>query len=387
VAVKRLSGSVNVLDAAKQRILNVFDSGLNVALSTSGGKDSIVLTHLVLQLIRAGRINPKQLVVQFCDEEAMHEEVINIVEKQRKIFLAEGVTFNWYCIQVRHYNCFNSLSNDESFITWDAYKKDTWVRPMPKWAIKTHPMLKERMDTYQDFFDKVNQDRISMIGIRAAESIQRLQNLANKSHTIDQNDKMINIGKSFPIYDWTDNDVWLYIKQNNLEIPKTYLNLYQIGESRNKLRLSQFFSVDTAKVLVGLSEYDPGLMERVINREPNAYIASVYWGTELFKRKKIKYNKKEEAYEKDLKELNYKTEVLKYISNPEKHFGDSAVKLRTCKAIKSMIARTSMHMSEPHWKKAYDIINVGDPKMRDVRALYTMIYSDYTKKTMKDLKT
>lgn len=384
MAVKRLSGSINVLDAARQRILNVFDSGLNVALSTSGGKDSIVLSHLVLELIRKGKINPKQLIVQFVDEEAMHDEVIKIVEKQRKIFLAEGVKFNWYCIQVRHYNCFNSLSNDETFITWDIYKKDTWVRPMPKWAIKTHPMLKERMDTYQDFFDKANKDRISMIGIRAAESVQRLQNLANKAHTVDQNDKMINIGKSFPIYDWQDNDVWLYIKENNLEMPSTYMNLYQIGESKNKLRLSQFFSVDTAKVLVGLNEYDPGLMERVINREPNAYIASVYWGTELFKRKKIKYGQKEQAYENDVKEINYKQEVLRYISNPIKHFGDSAVKLKTCKAIKALVARTNMHMQDTHWKQAHDIMIVGDPKMRDVRALYTMIYSDYTKKMLKE---
>ena len=386
MAVKRISGSINVLDAAKQRILNVFNSGLNVVLSTSGGKDSIVLSNLVLSLLRENKIDPKQLEVQFVDEEAMHDEVIKIVDTQRKIFLTQGVKFNWYCVQVRHYNCFNSLSHDESFITWDQYKKDVWVRPMPKYAIKTHPLLRERIDTYQDFLERLNVNKIAMIGIRAAESVQRLQNLANVSHTVDQNVKMINIGKSFPIYDWADADVWRYIRDNDLVLPKTYLNLYQIGESRNKLRLSQFFSIDTAKVLVGLSEYDPGLMDRVIQREPNAYLASMYWGTELFKRKKIKFGKKEEAFEKQPeKDIDHKKEVLKMIANPKKYFKDSAVKARTGMGIRRLVSRANMHMSNKHWKRAYDILIVGDPKERDIRALYTMIYADYSQSMKKEL--
>jgi len=386
VAVKQVSGSTNVLEAAQQRILNVFNSNLFVVVSTSGGKDSIVLSNLVLDLIRKGKIDPKQMEVQFVDEEAMHDEVIEVVEKQRKVFLAEGVKFNWYCIQVKHFNCFNSLSNDESFITWDQYKKDVWVRPMPKWAIRTHPMLKERIDTYQDFLERINVNKIAMIGIRAAESVQRLQNLANVAHTVDQNQKMINIGKSFPIYDWADSDVWLYIKENNLTLPKTYMNLYQIGEARNKLRLSQFFSIDTARVLVGLNEYDPGLMEKVIRREPNAYLASLYWGTELFKKQSTKYNKKNEALEqKPKKEINYKKEVLKMIANPNKFFKDSQVKARTAFGIRRLVSRANMHMVDKHWKRAYEILIVGDPKERDIRALYTIVYSDYSKNMKKEL--
>lgn len=386
MAVKQVTGSTNVLVAAKQRIQNVFDSNLNIVLSTSGGKDSIVLSHLVLSLLLEHKIDAKQLSVQFVDEEAMHDEVIAIVEKQRKIFLANGVKFNWYCVQVRHYNCFNSLSQDESFITWDQYKKDVWVRPMPKFAIKTHEILKERIDTYQDFLERLNINKIAMIGIRAAESVQRLQNLANVAHTIDQNEKMMNIGKSFPIYDWSDSDIWRYIRDNNLELPKTYMNLYQIGESRNKLRLSQFFSIDTAKVLVGLSEYDPGLMDRVISREPNAYLASMYWGTELFKRKKIKYGKEDEAQKEEIKKyVDYKKEVLKMIANPLKYFKDSEVKQKTGMGIRRLVSRANMHMLEKHWKRAYDILIVGDPKQRDIRALYTIIYSDYSTNMRKEL--
>ena len=42
MAVKRLSGSLNVLEASEERIKNVFATGLDVHMALSGGKDSIV---------------------------------------------------------------------------------------------------------------------------------------------------------------------------------------------------------------------------------------------------------------------------------------------------------------------------------------------------------
>ena len=32
-----------------------------------------------------------------------------------------------FCLEVKHYNCFNELSNDETFICWDRYKKDVCI--------------------------------------------------------------------------------------------------------------------------------------------------------------------------------------------------------------------------------------------------------------------
>ena len=50
------------------------------------------------------------------------------------------------------------------------------------------------------------------------------------------------------------------------------------------MRVSQFFSIDTAKSLVKMNEYYPDLMERIVRREPNAYLASLYWDSEMFGR-------------------------------------------------------------------------------------------------------
>ena len=58
----------------------------------------------------------------------------------------------------------------------------------------------------------------------------------------------------YPIYDMTDKDVLRYILENNLDLPDAYIYLYQTGASLRRLRLSQFFSIDTAVSLVNMSE-------------------------------------------------------------------------------------------------------------------------------------
>ena len=65
MAVKRATGSMNVVQAAIQRIKNVFSNGLPVYMSLSGGKDSICMADLVYQLIRKGEIDAKQLRIIF----------------------------------------------------------------------------------------------------------------------------------------------------------------------------------------------------------------------------------------------------------------------------------------------------------------------------------
>ena len=91
-----------------------------------------------------------------------------------------GAKFEWYCLEVKHFNCFNELSNDESFICWDSEKEDVWVRKPPSFAIRSHPLLKARKDSYQDFLPRLCIDGITITGIRTAESVQRLQNIAAK---------------------------------------------------------------------------------------------------------------------------------------------------------------------------------------------------------------
>ena len=155
MAIKRCKASIDVVKAAEIRIKNVFNNGLPVFMSFSGGKDTLCMAEITMQLIQRGEINPKQLTVQFIDEEAIFPCIEQTVRDWRKKFLMVGAVFEWYCVEVKHFNCFNSLTNDETFICWDSTKKDVWVRQPPPFAIRTHPKLNPRIDAYQDFLPRV----------------------------------------------------------------------------------------------------------------------------------------------------------------------------------------------------------------------------------------
>ena len=141
----------------------------------------------------------------------------------------------------------------------------------------------------------------------------------------------------FPIYDWTDNDVWLFLLRNHVDIPEIYLFLWQSGSSKRQMRVSQFFSVDTARSLVKMNEYYPDLMERIIRREPNAYLAALYWDV----------------------------------------FFDTPHKRHVAERYRNFFMSVSAIATDADYKHIYEGLISGDPKMRAFRALYQRIYGRY----------
>lgn len=369
MAVKRCKASINVVQAAEIRIINVFRNGLNVFMSFSGGKDSLCLARLVLSLAQSGKINPQQLTVQFIDEEAIFPCIEAKVKEWRKKFLMIGAKFEWYCCEVKHFNCFNELSNDETFICWDSNKQDVWVRQPPPFAIRNHPLLNPKIDSYQDFLPRICASGITITGIRTAESVQRLQNIASM---LRAGKNMTNKRQVFPIYDWTDKDVWLYLLQEHVDIPDIYLYLWQSGTGRRQLRVSQFFSVDTAKSLVKMNEYYPNLMDRIIKREPNAYLAAMYWDSEMFGRS----SKKRKELESDTPLKDYKAELIKMFGNMDAYF-TTPNKKRVAVRYRNFFVGISSIAQDRDYKMLYEGLISGDPKFRTFRALYQRVYGKY----------
>lgn len=378
MAVKRCLSSIDVVEAAKIRIRNVFRNGLPVYMSFSGGKDSLCLSQLVINLIQAGEINPEQLIVQFIDEEAIFPCIEEKVREWRKKFLLIGAKFEWFCLEVKHYNCFNELSNDESFICWDRYKKDVWVRPQPSFAIHNHPLLRPRVDTYQNFLHRICTGGITITGIRTAESIHRLQYVAAMTKT---GKTMTGRHQVFPIYDWTDNDVWLYLLREKVDIPEVYLFLWQSGTKKRQLRVSQFFSIDTARSLVKMNEYYPDLMERIVQREPNAYLAALYWDSEMFGRNTAnrKHNEKGSA------EKDYKAALIKLFSDMNGNF-QTKHKRYVAERYRNFFTAVSVIIDNKDCKSIYEGLISGDPKLRTLRAIYQRVYGKYIAEAKKGEK-
>lgn len=214
-----------------------------------------------------------------------------------------------------------------------------------------------------------------MVGIRTAESLQRLQNIATMTRA---GKTMTNKRQVFPIYDWTNNDVWLYLKQEKVDIPEIYLYLWQSGSSKQQLRVSQFFSVDTARSLVKMNEYYPDLMERIIRREPNAYLAALYWDSEMFGRSSRKRREMEAAEP----EKDYKKELLHMFGNMDVYF-DTPHKRHVAERYRNFFLQVSAIATPEDFKHIYEGLVSGDPKMRTFRALYHRIYGKYIEKAKK----
>jgi len=377
MAVKRVSAKMDVVTAARMRLKNVFSNNLPVYYSFSGGKDSLVIADIILKLIRAGEIDPKLLTVMFIDEEAMYGSVIEVVEDWRKKFILAGATFYWYCLEVKHFSAYNMLTSDESYTCWDSTKSDVWVRQPPPYAIRNHPSLRPGIDNYQSFLPKITKDGIMLIGVRASESVQRLQYMANLN--LGHGRTITGKNVIYPIYDWKSSDVWKYLKDNHVDIPIVYLWMYQVGVGKNALRISQLFSIDCISSIIHIVKYEPGLWERVLRREPNTYLALLYWDTELYRRSSGTRRRTEAP-------RDYKALVMNMLfEEPDKHFTTPLTKSVADQYRKAFI-RHERVARQRDYKKMYDALVAGDPKLRTLRAVNMDIYSayaDYAKKFRK----
>lgn len=308
----RNSLGCNVVEAAERRVLDCFNKNEVVCLSFSGGKDSICTASVVFKTMQKYHIPFSRLFVIFVDEEAIYPDIEKICMQWRSKFMAAGSKFYWFCMPFKHYNCCNRLADDESFILWEPGKEDRWVRPMPPFAIKNHKDFKWGM-TYQAFFNKFFDKFANICGVRMSESVQRQSYMTSRKNT----DK-----KVFPLYDWKDSDIWLYIRDNNLEFPMSYIYMYKTGVPLNRMRISQFFSIDTIKVLPKVLEYYPDLYQRIVRREPNADLVMLYHDTDMFRSSR---EDKDFKLDKDYKQM-FKEAMREAVKHPEDYPGYEKVK-------------------------------------------------------------
>lgn len=372
MAIREMESSIDVLTAARARIRNVFANGVKVYMSFSAGKDSLCMAHITYDLILRGLIDPKQLVVDFIDEEALYPSMEAMTYRWHKRFTDVGATFRWFCLPFKQVTILRHLQNEESWITWEPGKEDVWCRQPPPFAIMWHPLLKYAGEmNYQTFLTLANQDGINMVGVRASESYHRHKYMARSNMYIGGQ-----IGgsyKVFPIYDWKDDDVWLYIKQNDLDFPEAYMDLYALGLPRQKLRMCNYFGSEAVQGLKNISESDPVLWQQIERREPNAYLVMLYWDSEMFRRQ----TRNRTELEKDQTPKDYKAIVMKMLfEEPEKHF-TTRESLTLARDVRRMLVRYNFMLHPTAYKRLYEMMLTGDPKRRTFRSIVAGMAGDY----------
>lgn len=273
---------LNVLQASKERISYVFDNFERICISFSGGKDSTVMLHLVME--EAIKRN-KKVGVMFIDWECQLTLTIEHIQKMFDIY-KDYIEPYWICLPIRTWNGCSQIETE--WISWDEDKKDLWVREKPKIAIKDkdyfpfyfdNMMFEEFTPLFIQWFGQ-GKLTASFIGIRSQESLNRYRTIArekpmfnNKPWTTNVIDNCWNI---YPQYDWKVEDDWTYFGKFNKNYNKLYDRMYQAGMTINQMRIDEPFG-DTQRQGLWLYQIvEPQLWAKMCIRVAGANTGALY---------------------------------------------------------------------------------------------------------------
>ena len=212
----------DVLAAARERIAATFDEVERVYIAFSGGKDSSVMFHLVMDEARKRNV---RVGVMYIDMEAQYADTIKHAKEMFNLY-RDNIDPHWICVPMR---LRNALTNFEpQWIAWDPSRETDWIRPKPHGCkgVSDYSFIHDDMEDgieFEEFIVMFGQwygqgkKTAGFIGIRAQESLHRYCAIA----TWEKRDLMLNgwrwttkitqqVYNVYPIYDWLTEDIWRY---------------------------------------------------------------------------------------------------------------------------------------------------------------------------------
>jgi len=282
------SKTINVFDAAMDRIDYVFKNFERIYVSFSGGKDSGVMLNLVLRYMKENNID-KKVGVMVMDNEANYELSYKFMHKIIQENL-DRLDVYWCCLPIT-LPCTVS-SYEVEWQCWGEADKERWIRPMPKddyiVNLQNHqfPFFKENM-VYQEFWDQFGEwysqgkSCASLIGIRADESLNRFRAIMNQEKVM-HNGKIWtkkngeNVFNVYPIYDWRSKDIWLANEKNQWDYNELYDIFYKAGVPVGKMRVASPFMSESKSSLSLYKVIDPHIWAKLCARVGGANFVATY---------------------------------------------------------------------------------------------------------------
>jgi predicted phosphoadenosine phosphosulfate sulfurtransferase len=273
-----------VITASKDRISKVFDDFEKIYVSFSGGKDSSVMTHLVMEeAIKRGR----KVAILIIDLEAQYKDTIKHIEHMVNLY-KDHIDLHWVCIPLL---LRNAVSNYEPrWCCWDEDKKDIWVRDMPIQAKteKDYPWFVPKME-FEEFMVLFGQWygegklTAAFVGIRADESLHRYMAIAaNKEGLLFKDYKWTtkiskNLFNIYPIYDWKTEDIWIFHgKYPSKPHNQVYDKMNMAGVKLSQQRLCQPYGDDQRRGLWLYHILEPETWYKVVARVNGANSGALY---------------------------------------------------------------------------------------------------------------
>lgn len=273
-----------VLQASRERIAEVFDNFERVYISFSGGKDSTVMTHLVMEeAVKRGR----EVGLFIVDLEAQYSATISHLEEMVEQY-RDHVDVHWFCGELMLRNAVSDY--EPKWVCWDREKEDFWVRGKPKYEsdLAQYDFYVPKMEFEEVIvlFGKwYSQGRktAAFIGIRSDESLHRYRAITSrKSGLMFNNRKWTtriskNVYNIYPIYDWRTEDIWLFhSRYPEHSYNKIYDLMTRAGVKFSNQRLCQPFGDDQKKGLWLYHILEPSTWYKLINRVSGVNSGALY---------------------------------------------------------------------------------------------------------------
>lgn len=291
-ALPRRPYGTDVWTAALERTAELMANFDQVMVAFSGGKDSTAALQVALEVAKSdpkfGRHLPIRAV--FWDEEAIPYETEEYV---RRVAQRGDVTVDWMCVPVQHRNACSR--RHPYWWPWAPESEDLWCRPLPPEAIQAIPGFplwppEARLTIPAAnglLTDPAAGNTVMVLGIRAAESL--IRNAAVTQKPVDNwivpytgPTSRGGVWKAYPVYDWTDNDVWTAPARFGWDYNRAYDRQEMAGRSARQQRCSPAFGEEPLQQLHVWATAFPDVWEKMVDRVPGVGAAYRYALTELW---------------------------------------------------------------------------------------------------------
>lgn len=273
---------IDVLTAARQRIDWVMDNFPRVYVSFSGGKDSTVMLHLVME---SAIKHNRKIGVLFVDLEGQYKLTIDHIQECLDLY-RDCIEPYWVCLPIHLRNAVSQY--EPQWVCWEPGKELDWIRQPPANAITDRgyfPFYRYKME-FEEFVPAFGhwyaQDKLCacFVGIRSDESLNRYRTIAGHGTKFEGRGWTNYVGKTlyniYPIYDWKTEDDWTYLGRTGQPYNRLYDLMHKAGVSIHQQRICQPYGDDQRKGLWLFHLIEPETWARVVARVNGANQGALY---------------------------------------------------------------------------------------------------------------
>lgn len=282
---------IDVYEAAQERFHFLFREFENIYVSFSGGKDSGILLNLLLDF-RRQHYPDHRIGVFHQDFEAQYTVTTEYITRTFERLETEPLTdLYWVCLPMATRTALSSY--EMYWYPWDDTKEELWVRPRPE-----HPYVITIDNPFNHYRYRMHQEDLAkqfgrfykeehgygktvcLLGLRADESLQRYSGIVNKKYGYGGecwiSKQFKDVWCASPLYDWSNQDVWVAYSRFGYDYNKLYDLYYKAGLKIDQMRVASPFNDYSKDALHLYRVIDPEIWAKLVGRVRGANFGSIY---------------------------------------------------------------------------------------------------------------